>query len=252
MFGIDEKRLEDLRGVLLTWQLRLRQADEEIEQAQKDHKQTTPYCTDAVGYLKEQLKDDRRRQDAACETFFNLALPIEQRLAAAAEFTRLQEAIRQAEADIKTLEAEVATSLAKVRRAGSTRAMAKREHERVLRLLIRALLEISSDSRIHAFRDAFNRRAAGYELKTERDEIHVYVRGPKDLHYQQGHLVIGLDGTMSFIRGVHEPRREAVRYSGKYEKLLVYDGCRSTESGSTPFFFSTSLFFNESAALMLP
>jgi hypothetical protein len=237
MFGIDEKRLEDLRGVLLTWQFRLRQADEEIEQAQKDHKQTAPYCTDAIGYLRKQLKDDRYRQDAACETFFNLALPIEQRLVASAEFTRLQEAIRQAEADIKTLEVEVAASLTKVRRAGSARAVAKREHGRALRLLIRALLEISSDSRMHAFRDAFNKGTAGYELKIERDEIHVYVRGSQDLHYQQGHLVIGLDGTMSFIRGLHEPRPEAVRYSGKYEKLLVYDGCRSAQLDLHPFSF---------------
>jgi|GEM_PF-4701008 len=240
MFGIDEKRLEDLRGVLLTWRLRLRQADEEIEQAQKDHKQTSPYCTDAIGYLREQLKHDRRRQDVACETFFNLALPIEQRVAAAAEFTRLQEGIRQAEADIKTLEAEVATSLKKVRQAGLARATAKREHGRALRNLIRALLELSTDPDVREFLSAFKKGVAEYQLKTEdglTGEIHIYFKKPGDLHYQQGHLVLKLDGKVHFMRKPYEARPEEVRARREYETLLGCDGRRSIESGSTPFSF---------------
>jgi len=253
MFGIDEKRLEDLRGALLTWRLRLRLADEEIEQAQKDHKQTTPYCTDAIGYLRAQLKHDRHRQDAACETFFNFGLPIEQRLAAAAEFTRLREGIRQAEADIKTLEAEIATSLMKVRRAGIARATAKKEHGRALRDLIRALLELSTDPDVRAFHESFKRGSASYQLKTADDmtgEIHVYFKKPGDLHYQQGHLVLKLDGKVHFVRKLHGARRDEVYYSGKYEKLLVR-WRRSTKSDLRLFLF-TKLFFNKSATLMLP
>jgi len=254
MFGIDEKRLEDLRGVLLTWRLRLRQADEEIEQAQKDHKQTSPYCTDAIGYLREQLKHDRHRQDATCETFFNFALPIEQRLAAAAEFTRLREGIRQAEADIKTLEAEMVTSLEKVRRAGVARATAKREHGRVLRNLIRSLLELSTDPDVRAFHDSFKKGSARYQLKMADDmtgEIHVYFKKPGDLHYQQGHLVLKLDGKVHFVRKLYEARPEEIRARREYETLLVYDGRRSLNLDLRLFLFY-ELFFNKSAALMLP
>jgi hypothetical protein len=223
MFEI-EKRLEDLRGVLLTWRLRLHQANDEIEQAQKDHKQTALFCTDAIGYLRTQLKHDRHRQDVACETFFNLALPLEQRQAAAAEFMRLQEAIRQAEADVKTLDAEIATSRMKVRRAGNACAAAKKEYRDVLNRLILALLELSTDPGVRAFHDAFQKGSAGYQLKIESDmtgEIHLYFKDPHDLHYQQGHLVIGLDGRVIFMRRQYEPRPEAVRLSGKYEKVLV-------------------------------
>jgi hypothetical protein len=240
MAGIDEKRLEDLRGVLLTWRLRLRQADGEIEQAQKDHKQTRPFCADAIGYLEAQLEYDQYRRDRACETFFNPALPLEQRQAAAAEFTQLQDDIRQAETDIGTLEAEVASCREKIRQTEVARAAAKKEYEQALRRMTLALLEISTDPHVRVFRRYFKKGWAGVELKPESDmtgEVHIYCRLRGDLHYQQGHLVLRLeDGKVSFMRRFREQRPEALYYSNRYEALLVYDkGVGSLFGESAPF-----------------
>lgn len=224
MSAISNARLEDLRGVLLTWRLRLQQADEEVTQARKDHEYTSLYCMTAIEHLEAQLKDDRCRLDAACDIFFSPALSIEERQVAAAEFMRLQDGIRQAESDIRLLETESDNSQESLRKARTAHKTVRQEYRQALYRFVLAALNRSKVPGVKTFRKFLRAGKAGCKLKGENEtaEIHIYCRYPGDLHYQQGHLVIKLNGEVHFIRRLREPRPAERYYRNRYEQL-VYD-----------------------------